>query len=77
MIMLERNGLYAAIADVLDDELMELNGGGLREARVLIHRVMEGDPVEAEALPEKEKNYVKTARVLMGDALYSHAWLET
>jgi 5-methyltetrahydrofolate corrinoid/iron sulfur protein methyltransferase len=77
MVMLERNGLHAAIADVLDEELVELNRGGLNDARVLIHRVMDGEPVDAEALPEKEKNYVKTARVLMGDALYSHAWLET
>jgi cobalamin-dependent methionine synthase I len=77
MVMLERNGLYAAIADVLDDELVELNKGGLNDARVLIHRVMDGEPVDAEALPEKEKSYVKTARVLMGDALYSHAWQET
>jgi len=77
MVMLERNGLYAAIADVLDEELVELNRGGLNDARVLIHRVMDGELVDAEALPEKEKNYVKTARVLMGDTLYSHAWLET
>ena len=76
MVMLERNGLYSAIADVLDGELVELNSGGLKDARVLIHRVMDGEPVDAEALPEKEKNYVKTARILMGDALYSHAWLE-
>ena len=77
MVMLERNGLYSAIADVLDGELVELNSGGLKDVRVLIHRVMDGEPVDAEALPEKEKNYVKTARVLMGDALYSNAWLET
>jgi cobalamin-dependent methionine synthase I len=77
MVMLERNGLYAAIADVLDEELIELNSGRLNDVRVLIHRVMDGEPVDAEALPEKEKSYVKTARVLMGDALYSHAWLES
>jgi 5-methyltetrahydrofolate corrinoid/iron sulfur protein methyltransferase len=77
MVMLERNGLYAAIADVLDEELVELNSGGLKDARVLIYRVMDGEPVDAEALPEKEKDYVKTARVLTGDTLYSHAWLET
>jgi len=76
MVMLERNGLYSAIADVLDQELIDLNRGGLNDARVLIHRVMDGEMVDADALPEKEKNYVKTARVLMGDALYSHAWLE-
>ena len=62
---------------MLDEELIELNSGGLNDARVLINRVMDGEPVDAEALPEKEKSYVKTARVLMGDALYSHAWLET
>jgi 5-methyltetrahydrofolate corrinoid/iron sulfur protein methyltransferase len=75
--MLERNGLYSAIADVLDQELIDLNRGSLNDIRVLIHRVMDGEPVDADALPEKEKNYVKTARVLMGDALYSHAWLES
>jgi len=77
MVMLQRNGLHAAIADVLDEELVELNSGGLNDTRVLINRVMDGEPVDAEALPEKEKSYVQTARVLMGDALYSHAWLET
>lgn len=76
MVMLERNGLYSAIADVLDRELIDLNRGSLNDIRVLIHRVMDGETVDADALPEKEKNYVKTARVLMGDTLYSHAWLE-
>ncbi len=77
MVMLERNGLYSAIADVLDQELIDLNRGSLNDIRVLIHRVMDGEPVDADVLPESEKNYVKTARVLMGDALYSHAWLES
>ncbi len=77
MVMLERNGLYSAIADVLDQELIDLNRGSLDDIRVLIHRVMDGEPVDADVLPESEKNYVKTARVLMGDALYSHAWLES
>ena len=76
MVMLERNGLYSSIADVLDQELIDLNRGSLDDIRVLIHRVMDGETVDADALPEKEKNYVITARVLMGDALYSHAWLE-
>jgi len=77
MVMLERNGLYSAIADVLDQELIDLYRGSLDDIRVLIHKVMDGEPVDADVLPESEKNYVKTARVLMGDALYSHAWLES
>lgn len=77
MIMLEKNGLYSAIADVLDPELINLNKGGLPEIRQLVHRVMDGEPVDLASLLEQERNYVKTARVLMGEALYSHAWLES
>ncbi len=77
MVMLEKNGLYSAIADVLDPELIELNRGGQDAVRGLIYKVMGGEPVDADRLPEKEMNYVKTARVLMGEALYSHAWLES
>jgi len=76
MLMLEKNGLYSAIADVLDPELIELNKGGQANIRELIHKVMEEEPVDISALSEQEHNYIKTARVLMGEALYSHAWLE-
>lgn len=77
MLMLEKNGLYSAIADVLDPELVELNRGGLAGVRELVHRVMEGEPIDLSSLSEVERDYVKTARVLMGEALYSHAWLES
>ena len=77
LVMLEKYGLYSAIADVLDPELVELNKGGLKDIRGLIYRVMEGEQVDPSGLTEKERDYVKTARVLMGDALYSHAWLES
>jgi len=76
MVMLEKNGLYSAIADVLDPELVELNRGGSADIRSLIHRVMDGQPIDMAALNETERNYVKTARVLLGETLYSHAWLE-
>ena len=77
LVMLEKCGLYSAIADVLDPELVGLNRGGIKDIRELIHGVMEGEQVETSGLPEKARDYVKTARVLMGDALYSHAWLES
>lgn len=76
MLMLEKNGLYSAIADVLDRELIELNKGGHSNIRELVSKVMEGEAVPMDGLAEKERDYVKTARVLMGEALYSHAWLE-
>ena len=77
MVMLEKYGLYSAIADVLDPELVELNKSALNEIRGLIHRVMESEQFDPAGLPEKERDYVKTARVLMGYTLYSHAWLES
>lgn len=77
LAMMERYGLYSAIVDVLDPELMEMNRGGLQEIKQLIYRVMDGEQVDLKRLSEKESNYVKTARVLHGDALYSHAWLES
>jgi 5-methyltetrahydrofolate corrinoid/iron sulfur protein methyltransferase len=77
LVMLEKCGLYSAIADVLDAELVELNKGGLKDIRELIYRVMEGEQFDFSKLPQKERDYVKTARVLMGDSLYSHAWLES
>jgi cobalamin-dependent methionine synthase I len=77
LVMLEKYGLYSAIADVLDPELVELNKSGLKDIRELIHRVMEGEQFDPAGLPGKERDYVKTARVLMGYTLYSHAWLES
>jgi 5-methyltetrahydrofolate corrinoid/iron sulfur protein methyltransferase len=76
MLMLEINGLYSAIADVLDPELVELNKGGQANIRELVRRVMQGEALDPGGMAEKERDYVKTARVLMGEALYSHAWLE-
>jgi len=77
LVMLEKCGLYSAIADVLDPELVELNKNGLRDIRELIYSIMEGEQVDVTGLPENQRDYVKTARVLMGDTLYSHAWLES
>ena len=77
LVMLEKCGLYSAIADVLDPELVELNNNGLKDIRELIYRIMEGEQVDPSGLTEKQRDYVKTARVLMGDTLYSHAWLES
>jgi 5-methyltetrahydrofolate corrinoid/iron sulfur protein methyltransferase len=77
MVMLGRNGLYSAIADPLDEELMHLNGGEMPQIVELIYRVMDGEDVDLSGLSQKEVEYVKTAKVLMGETLYSDAWLES
>jgi 5-methyltetrahydrofolate corrinoid/iron sulfur protein methyltransferase len=37
---------------------------------------MDGDKPDLSSLDEEEVKYVKTVRVLMGESLYSHSWLE-
>ncbi len=77
LVMLGRNGLYSAIADPLDQELMALIKGEYPQITELIHKIMDGEEVDPYSLPEKEAAYVKTAKVLMAQTLYSDAWLET
>ncbi|RLA98825.1 MAG: dihydropteroate synthase [Deltaproteobacteria bacterium] len=76
LVMLQKCGLYSAIADAFDQELMDLVKGRAPEIVELIHKVMDGEDIDADSLPPKERDYVKTAKVLMGESLYSHTWLE-
>jgi 5-methyltetrahydrofolate corrinoid/iron sulfur protein methyltransferase len=76
MIMLGRNGLYSAIADVLDSELIRVNKGEMLKIVGLIYNVMDSESIDISSLSKAEQDYVKTAEVLMGETLYSHAWLE-
>ncbi len=76
LVMLERCGLYAAIADGLDAELMAIARGKRPQIVSLIHRVMDGEAIDIGNLSTEEVKYVKTVRVLNGTTLYSHAWLE-
>jgi 5-methyltetrahydrofolate corrinoid/iron sulfur protein methyltransferase len=77
LVMLERNGLFSAIADPLDGELMRLVSGEMSGIVNLIHKVMDREDVDLSSLSQKEIEYVKTARVLMGETLYSDAWLDS
>jgi len=74
--MLERNRLYSAIADPLDKELMNLAKGKMPEIVELIYKAMDGEDIALTSMSQKEIEYVKTAKVLMAETLYSDAWLE-
>jgi len=76
MVMLERCGQYSAIADALDKELMSLNNGELPNIVDLIYKVMDGEVIDLSSLSQQELDYVKTTKVLTGETLYSHSWLE-
>lgn len=76
LVMLQRYGLYSAIADPLDKEIMSLIQGEMTDVVSLIYRVMDGEVIDLSSLSQKEIDYVKTARVLTGEVLYSDAWLD-
>ena len=76
LIMLMRHGLYSAIVDAFDAELIKIARGKMPQIVDLVHRVMDGDKPDLTSLSEEEVKYVKTVRVLTGESLYSHSWLE-
>ena len=76
MIMLEQAGIYSVIADALDTELQQINRGERAELVKLIQQALDGEEIDVKSLGVEEAKYVKTVRVLNGEVLYSHAWLE-
>jgi cobalamin-dependent methionine synthase I len=76
LVMLGRSGLYSAIADPLDEELMAFIKGEISNVTDLIYRTMDGEEIDLSSLSQKEVAYVKTTKVLMAQTLYSDAWLE-
>jgi cobalamin-dependent methionine synthase I len=76
MIMLMRYGLYSAIVDAFDKDLMAIARGQRPDIVTLVHKVMDGEKPDTSSMPREMANYVKTTRVLMGESLYSHSWLE-
>jgi 5-methyltetrahydrofolate corrinoid/iron sulfur protein methyltransferase len=76
LIMLMRYGLHSAIVDAFDTELKKIARGEMPQVTELVHRVMDGDMPDLASLDKEEVKYVKTVRVLTGESLYSHSWLE-
>jgi len=76
LIMLMKYGLYSAIVDAFDEELVKIAGGETPEIVSLVHRMMDGEKPDLSSLSQKELEYAKTVRVLTGETLYSHSWLE-
>jgi 5-methyltetrahydrofolate corrinoid/iron sulfur protein methyltransferase len=76
MIMLMRYGLYSAIVDAFDNDLMAIARGQRPDIVELVHKMMDGDKPDIASLPKVMQNYARTVRVLTGESLYSHSWLE-
>jgi 5-methyltetrahydrofolate corrinoid/iron sulfur protein methyltransferase len=76
LIMIKRYGIYSAIVDAFDTELRAIVKGKRPELEALVYKVMDGEEVDISKLSKEEMNYAKTARVLLGQTLYSDSWLE-
>ncbi len=76
LIMLMRYGLYSAIVDAFDTEMVRIARGQRPDVVDLVHRVMDGERPNMASLDREQADYVKTVRVLTGETLYSHSWLE-
>jgi 5-methyltetrahydrofolate corrinoid/iron sulfur protein methyltransferase len=76
VIMVQRCGMVSSIVDAFDDELTALVSGKKPEAVQVVHDIMDTKPVDIPSLSKDLQNYAKTARVLLGQTLFSDSWLE-
>jgi cobalamin-dependent methionine synthase I len=76
LIMLMRYGLYSAIVDAFDTELVAIARGKRPDIVTLVNQMMDSEKPDIASLPKEMQNYARTVRVLTGQSLYSHSWLE-
>ncbi len=76
VIMLMKNGLTSAIVDAFDNNLTDVVYGKNDSLVQLISRIADGEKPDLSKLFDLDIKYVKSAKVLMGETLFSNAWLE-
>jgi len=74
--MVQRYGMASAIVDTFDTELHKFGRGQRPDIETLVSKVIDGEEINMASLSEEQVKYLKTARVLMGQSLYSDSWLE-
>ena len=76
MIMLERKGVYSCIVDAYDDKLISIARGERDDIVGVVRKVMDNEDIEVKFLTKELRDYVKTAKVILGQSLYSDLWLD-
>jgi 5-methyltetrahydrofolate corrinoid/iron sulfur protein methyltransferase len=76
LIMLKKCGITSAILDGFDEEIVRIAHDQELELEALVNRVFDGEEVDISGMDKKQADYVKTTRLLLGQSLYSHSWLE-
>jgi 5-methyltetrahydrofolate corrinoid/iron sulfur protein methyltransferase len=76
LIILKKCGITSAILDGFDEEIVKIAHDQCLDLENLVSRVFDGEEVDTSGMDKKELDYVKTTRLLIGQSLYSHSWLE-
>lgn len=76
MVMLERCGMYSAIVDAYDKDLVDIARGRRPDIVEIIGKLMDEEEIDVSSLSKELQDYVKTARILLKKSLYSDSWLE-
>lgn len=77
IMMLMKYGIYSAIVDGFDKELLHIAKDERPEHVKLVHNIMDGNEPDPTSLDQTELEYYKTTRILLGKVLYSASWLTT
>ncbi|MGC8658203.1 MAG: dihydropteroate synthase [Desulfomonilaceae bacterium] len=76
LCILKKCGITSAILDGFDDVIVNIAHDKSMELENLVGRVFDGEDVDTTGMSKQEIDYVKTAKLLLGQSLYSHSWLE-
>ncbi len=76
LAMLKRYGMFSAIADPYDKDLVDIAKGKRPDIEEIVAKVMDDEPVDMSTLSKELVGYVKTTKVLLKKTLYSDSWLE-
>jgi 5-methyltetrahydrofolate corrinoid/iron sulfur protein methyltransferase len=76
LCILKKCGITSAILDGFDEEIVRIAHDENMELENLVGRIFDGEDVDTSGMSKKEIDYVKTSKLLMGQSLYSHSWLE-
>jgi len=77
LMMLMKYNIHSAIVDAFDQDLIDIARGKHPEWVKIVHDVMDGAQVDISKLDAESAKYAKTVKVLLGQILYSHSWLDT
>lgn len=77
LMMLMKYNIQSAIVDAFDQDLIDIARGKRPELVKLVHRTMDKEKIDPSTISAEDAKYVKTVKVLLGEILYSHSWLDT